>query len=297
MKFFATGFLYVFSFITLIRSFPSLLVAPNYSWIFKLNILFLELFFFIKAILLLLFNKNVKSESFFGYKVVFPSYADFLCLFLEVFGIQEYRYITAKKSPMIIDCGSNWGMSVIYFKHFYPDAHIIGIEANKKTVAYLKKNIKLNNFKDIVIYPSLLAEKQEMHSFFINNKEDGWSLSDTGIADFAASRKDFSQVKVPTIQLSKLLRKKIDLLKLDIEGMEGEVLYESRKKLSNVKEIIMEYHGGIPGKRNKLSEIKQLLRKSGFSYSFSRNKDLRPLKGDNGLRIIHAINTINKNGK
>lgn len=278
---------------TSLRSIKPLLTASNYRVRFRLKTLFLEIKFLLKMVYEVVSRKKIKEERFLGYRVTFPSFMDFFCLFVEIFGIQEYKFISSKESPFIIDCGSNWGMSIIYFKYFYPHARIIAIEANKNTVEYLKNNIKLNNFSGITVYNAVLAEQEGIHPFFINNKNDGWSLSDTGVTNAVSSRSDFSQVMVKTIQLSKLLTQKIDLLKLDIEGMEGEVLHEARHKLHIINEIILEYHGSMNTSKYLFNTITSLLKKSGFVYIISSGKNLIPQSLSNGLRIIQAVNRNN----
>ena len=48
----------------------------------------------------------------------------YLHCYREIFGDQVYRFIANRQDPLIIDCGANIGMSVIYFKYLYPDARI-----------------------------------------------------------------------------------------------------------------------------------------------------------------------------
>lgn len=285
-----TAFTYLFILKTLLRSIKPLTTASNYSFRFRSKVLLLETIFLLKAIYVVVFSRKIKEEKFLGYRVTFPNYLEFFCLFVEMFGIQEYKYLSPKRSPVIIDCGSSWGMSVIYFKYFHPCAQIIAIEANKQTSEYFKKNIKLNNFVGITLYNAMVAGEKGVHPLFINNKSDGWSLSDTGVASFVQSRSDFSPVVAKTIQLSQLINKKINLLKLDIEGMEGEVLHEAQHKLHKIDEIIFEYHGGIKTPKNLLLNITSLLKKGGFVYTFSVSKNLIPRGKEDSLMIIHATN-------
>lgn len=285
-----TIFLYLFALLTFLRSIKPLLTAANYSPRFRFKILFLEIKFLLKIIYSTVTFQKIKEEKFLRYRVNFANYLDFFCLFTEMFGTQEYKYFSSKRAPIIIDGGCNWGMSVIYFKHFYPDAYIIAIEANRKTLRYFKKNMRLNRFSRITVYNTLVAEKKGISPFFINNKDDGWSLSDTGVASLVRSRDDFSSVMVKTIQLSQLINKKISLLKLDIEGMEGEVLHEAQHKLRKIDEIIFEYHGGTKTPKNLLPNITSLLKKGGFVYTFSVSKNLIPRRKEDSLMIIHATN-------
>src|SRR5919107_86632 len=50
-------------------------------------------------------------------------------------------------------------------------------------------------------------------------------------------------VQVPAVTLSSLLTEPVDLLKLDIEGLETAVLEEAAPQLSTVRRVILEFHG------------------------------------------------------
>src|ERR1700693_4874079 len=63
----------------------------------------------------------------------FFSYSGFVCLFEEIFIRQDYIFVSRRPDPLIIDCGSNIGMSILYFKRRYPKARIIGFEPDPAT--------------------------------------------------------------------------------------------------------------------------------------------------------------------
>lgn len=53
---------------------------------------------------------------------------------------------------------------------------------------------------------------------------------------------DANIIEVETEPLSSYITRKIDLLKIDIEGVEGEVLKEIQPKLKLVDKLFIEYH-------------------------------------------------------
>lgn len=69
-------------------------------------------YFFVK----ILIKTNIKYEKMLGYKISSFDYEIFYALFNNIFIGDEYAFQTDKENPLIIDCGSNIGMSVIYFK-------------------------------------------------------------------------------------------------------------------------------------------------------------------------------------
>jgi len=69
--------------------------------------------------------------------------------------------------------------------------------------------------------------------------------------------------------LSHLLKKYTDVIKLDIEGAEGEALKEAYKALMNVSEILIEYHANSKRGYNDISNILRMLKNTGFSFSIN----------------------------
>src|SRR5690242_10249467 len=49
-------------------------------------------------------------------------------LYREVFAEREYWFATDSPRPVILDCGSNIGMAILFFKSLYPEAEIFAFE-------------------------------------------------------------------------------------------------------------------------------------------------------------------------
>ncbi len=287
-QYFIRLYFYYFTFQALLKSVLPILLNTELGLFRRLHILALETKFFLKAVYIKLFWIHVTRESFFGYTMEFPNYLEFTLLFIEIFGIQEYKLNKKKNRMTIIDCGSSWGMSVLYFKHVCPDALIVAIEANSHTVKLLKRNIKQNGLRDIEIRVAFVTDSLEKrHPFYTFQSNDGWSVSDTGASDFVQGRQDMSILQVESVRLSRLLRGKMtDVVKLDVEGMEGEVLAESRNYLDRVGEFVIEYHPGMNKKKNSLKRILTLLELNNFIVNVNNTKSI--IKNENSLKMIHA---------
>ena len=70
------------------------------------------------------------STSFLGHKLYVHDQASFRLGYKELFRHETYKFLATKQAPKIIDCGTNIGMSIIYFKTLYPDASITAFEAD-----------------------------------------------------------------------------------------------------------------------------------------------------------------------
>ena len=70
---------------------------------------------------------------------------------------------------------------------------------------------------------------------------------------------------MPAVTLSSLLTEPVDLLKLDIEGLETAVLDESASRLSVVRGMILEFHGTRRNPGNSILRLTEILRAAGFT--------------------------------
>lgn len=288
-RIFAIVYLYQLTLQAFVRSILPILTAGNYRTSFRWYVLVLEARFVLKASYGLVARKSFLSEKLFGYTMRFPNYLEFVLLFIEIFVIQEYRLHIKKKRPRIVDCGSGWGMSIIYFKHFYPDAYVTAVEANKKTVLLLRENIKRNKIRDVVVRIAFVSGRGGQHPFYEFKAFDGWSVSDTGATDFVITHRGFTQSRVRSTPLSVLLREGADVVKLDIEGMEGEAIASARKELQHVTEVVIEHHPAMNRKQNTLDQIQKVLKSAGMYVTVRNTKSLFRTK--NSLVMIYALRT------
>ncbi len=188
-------------------------------------------------------------------------YPDPLSLYFEykdIFKNHIYHFSSRKLSPVIIDAGGYIGMSVLYFKTVYPRAKITVFEPDLNNFLILEKNIKNNDIKNVKLINAGIGKTNAVVDFFIDGA-DGSSLFK--ITD------NFKRetIKVKIVKLSKYINSPIDLLKMNIEGTEGEVFEEIENKLYLIKQIIFEYHAFYNLPQN-LGTILKILDKHNFRY-------------------------------
>ena len=68
--------------------------------------------------------KKIDNVKFLKYSISIVDARSFIYQFKEIFVDEVYKFNSESKSPVIFDCGSNVGTSVLYFKSIYPDAKI-----------------------------------------------------------------------------------------------------------------------------------------------------------------------------
>lgn len=216
---------------------------------------------------------SFKKEKFLGYRVEFFSYRIFFLLFKEIFYKGEYFFSFNKdKGPVILDCGSNVGISVIFFKWIFPESIIYAFEPNKETFDLLKKNILTNGIRDVFLFNVAVSDKNGVVDFFIDKKEQG-SLFMSMNAERGVLEKTTS---VSSISLSSFVEensiKSIDLLKMDIEGQEGFVIQDLQggNVLGMIDKMVVEYHHNTTiVNEAPLGEILKIFEGNNFNYQVS----------------------------
>jgi hypothetical protein len=77
--------------------------------------------------------------SFLNYSVRINDGPNFYILYKDIFIHRIYHFEAQRPDPLILDCGSNIGMSILYFKHIYPRARVIGFEPDPAIFPYLER--------------------------------------------------------------------------------------------------------------------------------------------------------------
>jgi FkbM family methyltransferase len=186
-------------------------------------------------------------------------------LISEIFLNGAYLFHTDKKQPLILDCGSNIGISILFFKMLYPGARIIGFEPDPDTFEILRTNVRQNSLHDVELQQCALYDREgaiDLHRGLFKG-----ALRMSLLEERLPGRK----ISVSSRRLSSFITEDIDLLKLDIEGAEQFVLQElaDSAKLSRIDQIHIEYHHHIIGKTDTLSSTLKLLEDGGFGYQIS----------------------------
>ncbi|MFC0774447.1 FkbM family methyltransferase [Terrimonas alba] len=175
----------------------------------------------------------------------------------ELFREEVYKFNSPRANPFIIDCGSNMGMSILYFKSLYPDAKIIGFEADPYIFSFLEKNIRSYSLKDVTVLNRAVWDgDNETLSFLAEGGAGGRLQERSG---------QFNYIDVKTTRLKNYLVEEIDFLKIDIEGAEHKVIADCADELRFVKNLFIEYHS-MENREQNLHLILEIIYKAGFRY-------------------------------
>lgn len=196
---------------------------------------------------------------FLGRRITFPDAYWYLYSIQELFIEQVYKFSPRSATPYIIDCGSNIGLSIIYFKKCYPDCRVIGFEADPKIFELCKKNISTFNYNQNMQLVNKAVWINEGSIDFLPEGTLGGSIE--RINEEAME----GVIRIECVRLNDYLNEPVDFLKIDIEGSELTVLKDCEKNLKNVNNLFVEFHGYTSREQN-LDELLVIIKKAGFRY-------------------------------
>jgi FkbM family methyltransferase len=146
----------------------------------------------------------------------------------------------------VLDLGANIGMfSILAAKRLVPRGHVVAVEANPYTAAVLRRNVIENGFSNVEVIEAAAAPmdgKAELHL----------APHSLGATVLGGERRGES-VMVTAIGVGALVESlgPIELLKMDIEGSEWSIVFDSSPEMwVRIKRIAMEFHLDAAGPRS-----------------------------------------------
>lgn len=189
-------------------------------------------------------TKSPVTIKFGKFNLIAPDYHILSVLLKEKFVYNEYYFSSSTNSPVIVDGGSNIGISVLYFKHLYPNAIIHCFEPYSRAYAYLEMNIRNNYLDHVHLNKLALSDARGATKLFVPS-------ADNIINGTITSKNGDNSESVESIKLSDYIAQypNVDLIKLDVEGSEVAIvkdLHESGRLGRNaIKHLIIEFHASV----------------------------------------------------
>lgn len=218
---------------------------------------------------------RVCQANLLGFRINCFTHSALIFLIDEIFVARSYYFKPLGESPLIIDVGSNIGVSVLFFKWLCPEARIIAFEPDSETFGLLKKNVEGNDLKDVRLYNMAVYDSEGTIPFYYDPDDPG----QFGMSTMKERMPKASRTVQSTL-LSSYIEEGVDFLKMDIEGAEIKVLGElsARNKLRNVKEMVIEYHHHVTPETDELSEMLAVLERNSFGYQVTSYHLTRPFQ-------------------
>ncbi len=198
------------------------------------------------------------------------AYTDRFSLWTELNEIlvdEDYYFETDAAEPRILDCGTNFGLALYYFKRLYPKAHVTGFEPVPALHRIARANARDNKMSGVKIEKCAIAAEAGKSVFYE-------SMSYPMAGSLTTRRQGFgdtlNEIQVECKPLSRFIDGPIDFLKLDIEGSEDAVLTEAAEKLPLVRNLFVEYHHGSGSLDGRLETILRILDGAGFEWQLGK---------------------------
>lgn len=173
-------------------------------------------------------------------------------------------------NSIIIDIGANIGVFSVYATTVSKNTKVYAYEPMQKSYELFLKNITINNLEDsIVPFKFGIACNKGKRKLFLASGSPFHSIY---------SSKEEKYIEIDCITLKDVFDenkiKKCDILKIDCEGAEFEILYNTPKEyFSKIKEIRLEYHNQKKEKYH-IKHLIKYLENNGFNLTkFRKDSD------------------------
>jgi len=185
--------------------------------------------------------------------------ASFIATYRELFLDELYKFSPkVLNGGIILDCGANMGLSVLYFALNYPNHKILAFEPEEAIFKVLEENVKTFGLNNVTLFQKAVWTKEEILTF---HSDGGMGGRVNNV--YKKSKQPIKQVE--TVVLKDYLNDNVDFLKVDIEGAEVEVLKSCNGHLGQVHHLFFEYHNHIHQPQT-LHELLAQVQEEGFKY-------------------------------
>ncbi|MEM2460704.1 MAG: FkbM family methyltransferase [Candidatus Hadarchaeales archaeon] len=191
-----------------------------------------------------------------GYKCVLTSPKSLLCVTLTPFEL-DTLYLHVKKGEIVVDVGACQGdFTLPAAKRVGKNGLVIAIEPEPRNLSILRQRVSsLKNVKVLGLAAWKIAGKINFYLSF--------SAGEHSLIPKPCKR----IVKIEARPLDQIIRrcraKKVDFLKIDVEGAEFEVLEGADEVLAMTKKVVVETH--VVGRKLTWPEVQSLLERKGFN--------------------------------
>lgn len=131
-----------------------------------------------------------------------------------------------KPGNIVLDLGANLGyFSLLAARLVGEQGKVYAFEPEPVNRGYFLKNIELNNYKNIMVYPYAVSNKRDKVKLYICPYDSGHHTLNQygGIREYKPHKctPEEKFIEVETVKLDDCLKdKKIDVIKMDVEGSE-----------------------------------------------------------------------------
>ncbi len=191
-----------------------------------------------------------------------------LAVYRNIFVERVYPFDTfagelgATTSPVVLDVGANNGQFAAAVFDYWPQAHVHSFEPQSQLVPRIREFAAMNGLQDqLTVNWCAIGDSVGEADFFQN----GSPISASLLREKAARRPVRRVSKVPVKTLDDYMQaegiRRVDILKLDVEGVELDAMRGARQVLAGVRLMFLEVHPPF----STFSQAAALLHSSGLT--------------------------------
>jgi FkbM family methyltransferase len=235
-------------------------------------------------------NEFIKSRELFSinlgkYQLWFRESSAFSSIevYSEIFKDDSHFLVagfSSEGADLVVDIGANEGFYTLKVKEQNPRCKIICVEPNPYVFEMLEKNIESNNIRDVVLVNKAIGSSNGVITLEIIKEIGSIGGRDLRIAERPWLKDEFiERIEVYAVTLDALCRENnvshIDILKIDVEGMETEILEASKDVLNRVHRIVVERHS-----KKLRNEVVTFLTDNHFALVLEEDPEFQRYYGD-----------------
>lgn len=174
-------------------------------------------------------------------------------------GTCALRRVTPR-GGVFIDIGANIGYYTIQSARWVGGTgHVFAFEPIPTTRGLLEQNIALNNQRNITVLP-IACSSRNGHARMITGRDSGWSR-------LVPNDKGDTEVEICTLDrvVQDLGIKRMDVLKIDVEGSDFEVIRGAKRAISIFRPVVMLEVEHTENYGTSINEIEEFFRSLRYS--------------------------------
>jgi FkbM family methyltransferase len=189
----------------------------------------------------------------------------------SIYGIEDYFICPVNKGDIVVDIGAYIGGYAKWVEN--KGANVVAIEPHPSSYHYLKMNTSFK--KGTYLIKKVVSSKGDVR--FLNNISTLY-LNERNPSEHSIVKISDWYIPRETIHLRNIIEEIYGngntILKMDCEGSEYDILFNSQDILDKIDRIIMEYHvpkyWGVTG--YTVQDLVNLLRNHGFTVNIKQQK-------------------------
>jgi FkbM family methyltransferase len=184
-----------------------------------------------------------------------------------------------REGDVFVDCGANIGLYSLYAAALVGGrGRVLAFEPSPREIARLKENIRLNDFKQIDVFPYALSDTDGTTTFNLADAQKaGQNTLGTsfGYADTACAE----QITVPLRRLDDVCAGEklpnLRLIKIDVEGAELHVLRGAMHTLKTYRPVLLLeiFPSSLAGMNATVAELEMFLREQNYIFYSINNEN------------------------